>query len=343
MWRATLVISAAAALLLLKPVDAAPVQQDRIWFCPGPGTIDYVSLFQHPEEWAHARQLVDVFKFYQQHTQLPPPSIVGSNSFDALARAGAFQTLTKWGKKIAIEAGSVKEFYCTPDASGMNASIASTLASLQVVQGAGGTVAYIAMDDPFAAGRAPVCGGPALEPTADRIAIYVRGVHSVFPNVKIGLIDAYPTSSEVDFETILDLLDARGVRPAFVHADVDTRGLRAGRDDFTRDMRALRQACAARNIPFGIIIWGYNGDSDILYAFDADKVVQEIAQAFTGWDDMPDQLIFQSWAVSSTGLLITPSNLPEDHPYTHTNLVSEVYRRLRGQTGPVTGTAIIRR
>lgn len=331
-----------AAFMLIGAASSSPVASDRIWFAPGPGTVDYLDLFERPEEWAHARQIVDVFKFYQQHTQLPAPSIVGSNSFDALARAGAFQTLTKWGKKIAIEAGSVKEFYCTPDASGMNASIASTVASLQVVQGAGGTVAYVAMDDPFAAGRAPVCGGPALEPTADRVAIYVRGVHSAFPNVKIGLIDAYPTSSEADFETILDLLAARGVPPAFVHADVDTRGLRAGRDDFTRDMRALRQACAARNIPFGIIIWGYNGDSDILYAFDADKVVQEIAQAFAGWDDMPDQLIFQSWAVSSTGLLITPSNLPEDHPYTHTNLVWEIYRRLRGQTGPVTGTAIRR-
>ena len=190
--RRVLLAGVMAAVLGMSPTAAAPTA-DRVWFCPGPGTTDYIRLFEHPEEWAHARQLVDVFKFYQQHTQLPPPSIVGSNSVDALARAGAFRTLTKWGKKIAIEAGSVKDFYCTPDGSGMNASIASTVASLQAVQGAGGSVAYIAMDDPFAAGRAPVCGGPALEPTADRIAIYAQGVHGLFPNVKIGLIDAYPT------------------------------------------------------------------------------------------------------------------------------------------------------
>jgi hypothetical protein len=331
-----------ACAFLFAPLGAA-APADRVWFCPGPGTIDYLRLFEHPEEWPHARQLFDVFKFYQQHTQTPAPAIVGPNSYDAFVRAGAFQTLTKWGKKIAIEAGSVKEFYCTPDASGMNASIQQTLDSLRAVQSAGGTVSYIAQDDPFASGRAPQCGGPALEPTADRIATYAHGVQSAFPAVKIGLIEAYPLSSEATIETILGLLAARGVPPAFVHADVDSRALRLFRADFTRDMRALRDACAARGIPFGIIIWGYNGDSDALYAVDAEHVLAEITDAFTSWSDMPDHIIVQSWAVSSTGLLITPSNLPEDRLYTHTNLMMDVYRRVRGQTAPSTGTAVTRR
>ena len=34
-------------------------------------------------------------------------------------------------------------------------------------------------------------------------------------------------------------------------------------------------------------------------------------------------------------LLITPSNLPEDRLYTHTNLVWDAYRRLRGNAGPI--------
>jgi hypothetical protein len=57
---------------------------------------------------------------------------------------------------------------------------------------------------------------------------------------------------------------------------------------------------------------------------------------------MPEHLIFQSWAVSSTGLLITPSNLPEDRPYTHTNLAFQLFRRLRGATGGPVGRAIPR-
>src|SRR5262252_9214683 len=133
------------ALAISRPA-AAPAP-DGIWFAPGPGTIDYTSLFEHPEQWPRARALFDVFKFYQQHTQTPASDIVGPNTYDALVRAGAFQTLTTWGKKIAIEAGSVKEFYCTPDASGMNQSITNTLNSIRAVQQAGGAVAYIAMDE----------------------------------------------------------------------------------------------------------------------------------------------------------------------------------------------------
>jgi hypothetical protein len=107
-------------------------------------------------------------------------------------------------------------------------------------------------------------------------------------------------------------------------------------------MRALRQACASRSIPFGIIVWGYNGDSDVLYAMDAGHVVDEITNAFTTWSDMPDQVIVQSWAVSSTGQSITPANLPETQPYTHTNLLWDEIRRLRGQNGASSGTAIRR-
>jgi hypothetical protein len=285
---------------------------------------------------------MDVFKIYQGHTQTPPPQTFLPNSYDALAAAGVFRTLMQWNKKIAIEAGAVKEFYCTPDASGMQAAINNTLDSIRAVQRAGGTVSYIAMDEPFVSGRGAVCGGPALEPTADRVATYVKAVTGSAAGVKVGLIEAYPFSSETTLESILGLLDARGVPTAFLHVDVDSRALKPGRDDFTRDMRALRQACASRSIPFGIIVWGYNGDSDVLYAMDAGHVVDEIAKAFTTWSDMPDQLIVQSWAVSSTGQSITPSNLPETQPYTHTRVLWDVFRRLRGQNGAASGTAIRR-
>lgn len=342
------VISAAAAAMVLAttPGAQAPppsrVAADRVWFCPSPGSIDYLSLFDHPEEWPLARQLIAVFKIYQQHTQTPAPDLVGPNTYDALARVGAFRKLADWKKKLAIEAGSVKEFYCTSDASGMNASIANTIASVRAVQSAGGSVAYISMDDPFASGKATVCGGPALEPIADRIATYVRAVQSGFPNLQVGLSEAFPLTSEPDLERALDLLIARGVPPAFLHADVDSRALTRFGADFTRDMRALRQACRARGVAFGIIIWGYNGDADALYALDAGDVAREIATAFPAWSDMPDNLVVQSWAVSSTGLAITPSNLPETQPYTHTELVREFWHMFRGLTGPPTGAAIKR-
>lgn len=332
------------ALLMLasggSPIGgAAPA--DRIWFCPAPGTLDYVQLFQQPQQWAHARQLVDVFKFYQGQAQ-PSNTVFAPNTYEALAAAGVFRTLGQWGKRIAIEVGAVKEFYCTPDARGMQAAVADTVRSVQAVQTAGGTVSYLAMDEPFAAGQAQVCGGPALEPTADRVATYVTGVTSAAPNVRIGWIEAYPLTREPDVERAIALLGARGVHPAFLHVDADLNAVRVFKTDFAADMIRLKAACASAGIPFGMIIWGGNGDADALYALDAEKLVNAITGAFPSWDALPDQIIVQSWAQSRTGLWITPSNLPETRPYTHTALLWDVYRRLRGQISGSTGIAVAR-
>ena len=340
--RAGLALLAAAALLLrgAAPAAQSAVAADRFWFTPDAGSIDFIRLFEHPEEWARARQLTSVFKFYQQHTQTPAPDIVGPNTYDALARVGAFRLLGQWKKKIAIEAGSVKEFYCTPDASGMNEAIGNTLKTLRAVQAAGGSVAYIAMDEPFVAGRARVCGGPALEPTADRVATYVTAVKAAFPKVEIGLIEAYPFSSEPAIETMVQLLTARGATPAFLHMDSDWH--LAGAEAFSRDMMRMQAFAAARGIPFGIIITAGNFNADVLYAIDASNMTRLVADTFRTWARMPDHLIVQSWSVTDSGLLITPANLDEGRPYSHTWLLLDAYRHLRGVTGPSTGQAVPR-
>jgi hypothetical protein len=320
--------------------SALPVSADRIWFSPGPGTLDYLQLFDNPEQWTRARSVVSVFKFYAQHTQTPASATVGPNSYDAFVRAGAFRKLTTWKIKTALEAGSVKEFWCTPDPSGMEASIQSTLDAVKAIQAAGGQLSYIAMDEPWVSGRANVCGGPALEPTADRVATYMSAVGRAYPSVKIGLIEAYPFSSAEAIETILQLMRARGVPPAFLHMDVDWHRLQPA--DFARDMKRLQAFTGSQNIPFGIIIVGYNGEADALYAYDTGSLTDLIADTFQTWDAMPQQIIFQSWVVTATGQFITPSNLPEDRLDTHTNSLWEEFRHLRGATGGKVGTAIPR-
>jgi hypothetical protein len=318
-------------------ISALPVSADRIWFSPGPGTIDYLQLFDNPGQWTRARSVVSVFKFYAQHTQTPAPSIVGPNTYDALVRAGAFRKLTSWKMKTALEAGSVKEFWCTADASGMAASIQSTLDAIKAIEDAGGQLTYLAMDEPWVSGRAAVCGGPALEPTADRVATYMTAVARTRSSVKIGLIEAYPFSSAEAIETMVQLMRARGVPPAFLHMDVDWHRLQP--DQFSRDMKRLQAFAGSLNIPFGIIIVGYNGEADALYALDVGGLTGLMAETFQTWEAMPQQIIFQSWVVTSTGQFITPTNLPEDRLYTHTNSLWELFRRLRGGTGGNTGTA----
>jgi len=333
----TALLSGILAASPLAATPTLPVLADRIWFSPGPGTVDYLQLFANPEQWTRARSVISVFKFYVQHIQTPAPSIVGPNTYDAFVRAGAFRKLTSWKIKTAMEAGSVKEPWCTPDSSGMDASIRSSLDAIKAIEDAGGQLSYLAMDEPWVSGRASVCGGPALEPTADRVATYMSAVGRAHPTLRIGLIEAYPFSSAEAIETMVQLMRARGVPPAFLHMDVDWHRLQP--NEFARDMKRLQGFARSLDIPFGIIIVGYNGEADALYTFDAGGLTGLIADTFQTWDAMPQQIIFQSWVVTSTGQFITPSNLPENRLYTHTNSLWELFRRLRAGTGGNVGTA----
>ncbi len=230
----------ALALLVSTPAGSAPPVPDRIWFAPGPGTLDFQRLFEHPEEWARARDVIRVFKFYQQHTEARRPEIVGPNYYDALVRVNAFRKLSELRINTALEIGSVKEFWCTPDRSGMDASIRATLDAVQAIQDAGGTLKYIAMDEPWVSGRARVCDGPALEPTADRVATYMSAVQSAHPAIRIGLIEAYPFSSAAAIETMIGLLRARGTL-----AGVPAHGRRLAR-------AGRRRLCARHDAPAGV-------------------------------------------------------------------------------------------
>jgi hypothetical protein len=322
-------------------VRSQPVSAQRIWFAPNTGSIDSLGLFERPEEWPRTRAIVTVFKFYQGHAQRTPWSGLGPNSYDALVRAGAFRQLKSWGIRIAMEVGSVKEGWCQDEPDGMTLSSASAIDAVQRVEAAGGTVEYLAQDEPWTSGSAPVCGGPALEPTADKVAAWMSAVQQRFPLIKIGLIEAHPFVSVEKIERILDLMQERGRPPAFLHLDVDWHALNP--DDFVRNVPRLHAAARAHKIPFGVIVWGYNGDADSLFARDAAEMTNLLTAAFGSWDEMPEQIVFQSWAESRTGLRITPSNLPEDRAYTHTNNVLDLFRRLRGATGPAVGAARARK
>lgn len=304
--------------------------QDRVWFAPAPGSTDLRRLFERPDEWSRARSEIQVFKFYQQHTDPAGPAIVGPNTYEALARADVFRRVSReWGMRLALEVGAVKEFYCTPDESGMRDAVAATLRSVAAVRSAGGIVSYLAMDEPFIGGLSPRCGGPHFERTADRLRTYISDVRRAHPVLRIGLIEAYPTFSPAQFATMLQLMTARGTPPAFLHADVDLNAMRSGQHEFGRDMIQLAELAESHGIPFGIIVWGHDGDSDARYAADARKLGDAIQKTFRDPSVLPAHVIFQSWAESSTGLRITPANLPESRANTHTWLVNAVLDQLR--------------
>jgi len=293
-----------------------------------------VRLFEAPDEWPRARQIMDVFEFYQGHLLTQVSAGEGPNSYTAFVKADAFRKLSRWGKRIAVEAGAVKEGYCTPDATGMQESVNRTLEALLNVRGAGGRVTYLAMDEPFTGGLVRRCGGPSFVPTADRLAVYIPAVRRVFPDVRIGLIEPYPVFSPAQFSEMFRLLRERNLTVDFLHADVRRPDVSPGRELFAGEMLELSALAAEHKIPFGVIIWGDNGDADALYAADALRNARELGHVFRSWEVVPQHVIIQSWALSGTGLFITPSNLPETSPTTHTALINQIYDMLRNLKGP---------
>jgi hypothetical protein len=322
--------------LALVVTDAAPLPWpgDRIWFTPGPGTVDMLRLFEAPDEWPQARQTIDVLKFYQGQTLTAATPGDGPNRYDAFVRVDAFRKLLRWGIRIAIEAGAVKEQFCTDDESGMKASVDATLESIRNVQAGGGVVTYLAMDEPFTGGLVRRCGGPSLTPTADRLAVYIPAVRQAFPDVRLGLIEPYPVFSPAEFSEMLRLLRERNLTIDFLHADVRRPDVSPGRELFGGEMLELSALAAEYKIPFGVIIWGDNGDADALYAADALRNARELGRVFRSWEVMPQHIIIQSWALSRTGLFITPTNLPETAPNTHTALIDQIYQMLRNLKSP---------
>jgi hypothetical protein len=327
-----LVASIVAAAIVAAGSSASPgiLPEDRIWFAPGAGTVDMLRLFEAPQEWTHARAVIDVFQFYQGHALTQGGPLNGPNRYDAFVQVNAFRQLRQWGKRVAMEVGVVKEFYCTEDDSGMRASIADTVDAVRNVEAAGGRVAYLSMDEPFISGRSARCGGPSLEPTANRLAIYMPAIKRAFPGIRIGLVEPYPFFRPEEFGDMLRLMRDRGIPPDFLHVDTEGRpSTSPGRERFVPDILQLSDLARSYQMPFGMLLIGQHGDADALYAADVRRNTENLAVIFLGWEFMPQHIVIQSFAESRTGQFITPSNLPESSPDTHTALVNEVYHRLR--------------
>jgi hypothetical protein len=327
-----------AALLCGLWHTAAPAAADmavarkQVWFTPGPATPDLLELFQSGSQWADARERLAVFKFYQQHLMVPPPPIVEGNTYTALRDVHAFRRLTVgWHKRIAIEVGAVKLQYCSSDGSAETNAIRDTVDAIGAVEVAGGRVSLLAMDEPFyAAATVRACGAPDPEAAVSRVVNFILGVKTRYPEVVIGLIEPWPYFRAATIVRFLVDLQARGVPMAFLHTDAGVDQMKPG-TDFAGEMRYLAEVCAEQGTRFGMIFNGDSGQSNAAYMAGAWQRVRMTADAFADWPDMPQDLIFQSWAQDSPGgRSVTPSNLPESAEDTHTGFINGATPLLHG-------------
>jgi hypothetical protein len=310
--------SGAAALALA--LSGCGDTERPVWFAPNLASRDMVRLFTHPDEWSETRRDVGVFQFYAvQLGILDTCENCGENVLPNFVGAGAFEKLRGWGIATSVEAGALKDWGCTAET-----TLPLTLRAIANVGASAGEVRYVAMDEPLLGGQD--CGLSA-QASAAEVVRYATGLQASTASVLVGDIEPYPRFDTAHLVEWLDLLKAQGWSPSFFHLDVDRlHAARLGKD-VPADLAALRAACQARAIPFGVIFSGADGLDEAAYAADVLAWV-DVVQAAIG---RPEQVLFQSWAVSSDGRYEVPLNLPEDDPalWTHTRLLREGFGRLR--------------
>ena len=309
------------ACLSFLALGLAACGSDRpVWFGPNLASRDMLRLFTNDDEWKHARERVGVFQFYASQVGAGDTCAdCGENDLQHLAAVGAFEKLDRWRIAVAVEAGAVKDWGCTAEA-----TLPSIQRALQRIDTARGRVQFVAMDEPLLGGEE--CG-QAMDSTAKEVSLYAAALRSARPALVVGDVEPYPRFDAARLVAWLDAVAAQGVKLGFFHLDVDRVRASVLAADVPADLATLQAACRARGIPFGVVFWGGDGLDEAAYAEDVLAWVDTVSAAIGA----PEQIIFQSWSASVDGRKEVPVNLPESSTtvWTHTRLLRAGVERLR--------------
>jgi hypothetical protein len=297
---------------------AAPAWSQNVWLAgidPAAragahrGPADYMELFRPDAPWKSAASKVRVFQISTQMT------LRGS---DTQLRA-IIEAIKARHIKLAVAMGLISgpgrpgecgwgvEGYILPGSPGKAA---------QRIEALGGEIDYIAMDEPVWFGHA-VSGLRAgrqgcrlsLAEMADQVGHQVEMMRKYFPNLRVGDIEpvnasAFATSQDPrfiqDVAAFSDLLERRGVKLAFLHADV------AWKWNWEPRLAAMARQAGARHIRLGVIC---DGDADV--GSDAAWVrqaLQRCQEVAANSPTAPVDFIAQSWEPLPTRML------PETNP-----------------------------
>lgn len=340
--------------------------QNQIWFTPNLASVDMLDLFNQPEQWDSARSNIDVFKFYTVQVGSGgwgcvehPAYDCGDNYLENFVDVQAFSKLGEWGIDIAIESfftGPIMSYdpvECSTSEYVHNLALSGSVNVIENVQSNGGTVRYLAMDEPIRqwypqyyyiyTGKTDPrpCLVDSLGSLADHVAAYILQMQEWYPSVSVGHIELYPEVGIDQLKEWIIALEARGVSLPFLHIDV--HGPRVDQYislginiDVAADMLELKSFLEEHDIEFGIIFFDTYYDSQY---WEPGKYNDSTYYAGTmNWVNFvhdanlkPDHSIFQSWVspyyTTGIGPKEIPVNLPEDDPtvYSHTRLINEAF------------------
>jgi hypothetical protein len=303
------------------PTVPPPLPAEQVWFAPNMGSTDYQELFTNPDAWSIARSRIDVFKFYTQNLLPHPCDICRDNILPAFVAVDAFRQLAAWEVAVAVEVGAVKPWGCTSDI-----TFAAAREVIENVAANGGQVRLLALDEPRVGGEEVVDGlgcGYGMEESARETAAFIRRVRSVYPEIVVGDIQAYPHFPVPEIQRWLEALEAAGAAPAFLHMDVDLERVRVEGADVAGALAEMQRFCDEHGITFGVILtsnWRQAGSNQAYY-----ESTMEWIRTVRDAIGRPAHAIFQSWqGPAPSGDHEVPVNLPRNDPgnYSHIRLIN---------------------
>jgi hypothetical protein len=202
------------------------------------------------------------------------------------------------------DCGRSVEGYAPPNEA---AGLANRIAKL------GGTVAYVAMDEPAFYGHTYSGRNACHSSYADlaaNAAENIRAVKAIFPRVEVGDVEPVgpsPGNSLIaGYQQWTDAFQhATGERLSFFRADVQWH------QHWQQPLKLLAEMLRRQGIPLGIIYNGFDDDkSDRAWAEHAEQHFREVEDRL---NIIPDLAVFQSWVPHPSRML--PANDPGSYTY----------------------------
>lgn len=306
----------AALSLLVAPCAAQQARARELWMAPpaAPDGRCWRELFAHPEQWKATRGRLTGL-LYADH-------MLNRQFTDAELKV-QFAAINRWGLKLQLEVGAIKEWGKT----GAEA-FEKQRPAWERFRNLGGRIHAIGLDEPLVCCREylKLPDEYAVRETAEFIAL----VRKHYPEMLVGDIETYPSMSVADHRWWLDALGKRlatmGVRGLdFYRIDVDWVHFVVGGKGSWPEFRQVEGLCRQSGASFSLILWAANYPALQQRGLADDSTwytgVMRMADDYAMVGGMPDQYVVESWVGA-------PSRaVPETGGFTFTQSVLDVARK----------------
>ena len=185
-------------LLMPKPVPigvnevrVADTPRHELWFMPAAKAtynrelpVDHMEMWTKPEKWAESRSMMDVYFFTWKQTQTPvfEPQFLKEKVIPLLARDNV---------EIGLDTGFATWMSCKEAGT---SAVRFDIGVINKIVAAGGKVSYISLQS--AMGKAlperlvDECPNYSYTDRINDMVNYITAIHSQYPDIKIGLVDA---------------------------------------------------------------------------------------------------------------------------------------------------------